>query len=255
MKSSSQLTSEPLSLLLMGPPGGSKTTLLLQFPGLWIGDGDHNLGGPARWLKSKGLLRDFKYDNLDVDDDNSPIAPSMKWDNLKKRVEVAAKDPTVQTIGIDSLTWCDQAIYDHVCRVQQIKEVKGYLWGHFKREANAFVNGVKAYGKTLVITCHEKAEFTQSGAISKYVPAFSGLESRFLGWMFSDVWRVTLEDLGGKHGYKSVVKTLPTATADLKNSLMFGKEIEASYNTIEKALTPMSQTVPAQSTGTTKTKP
>jgi GTPase SAR1 family protein len=243
MKTSDQNLSEALSILLMGPPGGGKTTLMMQFPGLYILNCDRNLAGPVRYLKSIGKFKPFKYDTISQYEDDEGehhkgdmIDIKFGWDRLRALARAAIKDPSIQTIGLDTLTWCDQALYAHSCRVQGLKELEGFNWSPYKRELHAFLSECKASGKTVIVNCHEKIEYDKKGAIEAYVPSISTGISAYFGYYFSDIWRCTLVDQGGTRGLKAIVTTHPTAVSQLKNSILCGNTLEASYEAVEKFL-------------------
>ena len=247
MKSSDLALSESLAILLMGPPGGGKTTFMLQFPGLYVLNCDRNLAGPVRYLKSINKYTPFKYDTISqYEEDCTDVFGTHKvgdmvdikfgWARLRALAQAAIKDPIIQTIGLDTLTWCDNALYAHSCRVQGLKELEGFNWAPYKRELHAFLAECKAAGKILIVNCHEKIEYDKKGNVEAYVPSISTGISAYFGYYFSDIWRCTLVDQGGTRGLKAIVTTHPTAVSQLKNSILCGATLEANYEAVEKYL-------------------
>jgi hypothetical protein len=169
------------------------------------------------------------------------------WQRLRDLSKAAIANPAIKTIGLDTLTWCDNALYSHCCRVQNLKELEGFHWAPYKRELHQFLAECKASGKTVIVVCHEKPEYDKKGNIEKYVPSISTGISTYFGYYFSDIWRCTLEDQGGVRGLKAKVATHPTAISDLKNSLLCGRELEATYEAVAKYLV-TKPTVTAQPT-------
>jgi len=226
-----------LSILLIGPPGGGKTPLALQFPNPGVIDCDGNLSGPMRWLMKQGLYKPFKFAKASQKEDGSPIELPLVWQNIKDRTDELLKDTEIDTILLDSLTYCDSAIYEHTCRTQGLKELSGFNWQPYKRELHNYISKVRASGKTLIITCHEKIEYDSKGNIEKYIPSISTGIAAYFGYFFSDIWRCTLEDSGGGV-IQQKVRTAGTAQFDAKNSLLFGKElINPTWKLISDALT------------------
>jgi len=224
---------QPQAILLMGPPGGGKTTFMLQWPNLWVADCDRNLAGPMRYLQSIGRYKPFKYDVIPVNDDGTQVPLNLAWQRLRTLTKAALADSTVQVVGLDTLTYCDQALYAHTCRVQGLSDLEGFHWSPYKRELHAFLSECRASGKTVIVACHEKIEYDKKGNVEKYIPSISTGISNYFGYYFTDIWRCTLEDQGGKVGLRSKLVTHPTAVSDLKNSLLFGKgDLEATYEAV-----------------------
>src|ERR1017187_1396697 len=243
---SSITINESLAILLMGPPGGGKTTFMLQFPGLYVLNCDRNLAGAIRYLKSVGRYKPFQYDTISQYEKDATdlgahkpgemVDISWGWERMRKLTKIVLADPTIQTIGLDTLTWCDTALYMHTCRTQCKKELAAFDWNPYKRELHGFLSECKAAGKTVIVNCHEKIEYDVAGNVTDYLPTVSTNISSYFGYYFSDIWRCSVEDSGGgKLIYK--VETHPTATRHLKNSLLCGKTIEPTYESVAKLLT------------------
>ncbi len=226
------------TILLIGPPGSGKTPLALQFPSVGLIDCDANVAGPMRWLMSKGRYSPFKFQRADrtMDKDELVTLPWV-WENIKKIGTFFEKDQEVSTIVLDSLTYCDTALYAHCCRTQSVQELSGFQWAAYKRELHSFLASCKAAGKTTIVTCHEKIEYDKKGNIEKYVPSISTGIAAYFGYYFSDIWRCTLEDPGAGKPHQMHVRTASTQLYDAKNSLLFGKElVDPTWQTIHEAI-------------------
>jgi len=233
--SSQQLTKSTQAILLMGPPGGGKTTFALQWPGLWFADCDMNLAGPMRYLQSTGKEATFKYDTIPYDDEGKPLDLHQWWNRLVAKTNEAIKDPTIETICIDSLTQIDNMLVEHTMRTQGTKVMEIQHWRPFRKDLHEFIMRARSCGKTLLVCCHEEIVFDKKGAVEKYRPSVSTKISDYFGYYFTDIWRCTIIDAGaGK--LRAVVTTHPTAVSDLKNSLLLGQEIEASYSVVKQAI-------------------
>ena len=246
-----------LTLLLIGPPGSGKTPLALQFPSCGVIDCDANVAGPMRWLISKGLYKPFKFQRADrtIEKDELVTLPWV-WSNIVKIGEYFVKDLEVKTIVLDSLTYCDTALYAHCCRTQGVAELSGFQWAAYKRELHSFLATCKAAGKTTIVTCHEKIEYDKKGNVEKYVPSISTGIAAYFGYYFSDIWRCTLEDPGAGKPHCMHVRTASTQLYDAKNSLLFGKElIDPTWETIATAINKdLGTPVPSAPTDSAKTK-
>jgi hypothetical protein len=245
------LTNVPLdtkqAILLMGPPGGGKTTFALQWPGVWIADCDMNLAGPLRYIKSRGINVDVKYDTIPYDDDGKPLELHEWWSRLVVKTATAIKDPTIQTIVVDSLTQVDNMLVEHTMQTQRTKVMEIQHWRPFRKDLHEYIMRARSCGKTFLMLCHEEILFDKKGQVEKYRPSVSTKISDYFGYYFTDIWRCTLVD-GGAGKLKAVVTTHPTAVSDLKNSLLLGREIEADYRVVERILSGGTNVVPVVKT-------
>lgn len=219
----------------MGPPGGGKTTFALQWPNLWVADCDQNLAGPLRFLKAQGRLPTFSYDSIALDDSNKPLNFVEQWERVEARTTAALTDPNIQTLFIDSLTHVDRILYQYCCAKQGVKELEFQQWNLFKNTIYRYIMRIRSSGKTLIIACHEKIETDKKGNVEKYTPVISTNIKDYFSYLFTDVWRCTLSDAGGGK-LKATVTTHPTAVSDLKNSLLLGREVEATYSAVKQAI-------------------
>lgn len=225
MKQINDITTEPLAVLLIGPPGSGKTTYALQFPNVWVADCDSNLSGPTRYLKSVGKLTPFMTDSIQFDDDGKPITPSQSWERLVIKTQEALKNPDVKTIVIDSLTHVDRILLVW-CMDKLRKTTPEFdVWNMFKLRLYDYLVKIRSGGKSVIVICHEKIEYDKNGSIDKLVPAVSTNLKDYFGYLFTDVWRSELHLVGGK--YEHTIQVTPTALCDLKNSLLLTNKIDS----------------------------
>lgn len=234
--SDDSLLKQAIAALLIGPPGGGKTSFALQWPGLYVADCDQNLAGPMRFLKGQGKYKPFAYDRICYDDDGAPIQKLDKqWERLLIKVDAACKDPAIETIFIDSLTHIDRILYSHCLVKLNTTQLE---WNQFKLFIDLlyrFIMAVRASGKNVLVACHEQIEYGPKGEIKKYKPVLSTKLAQYFGYMFTDVWRMKIVDAGaGKQ--KAMMYLTPTATSELKNSLLLSGEMEATYANIEAGI-------------------
>jgi hypothetical protein len=220
----------PSGLLLHAPPGSGKTTILLQFPGIWIADCDQNLKGPKQYLeRTTKKPVEFFYDVVDYDDAGVAVPPERRWHRYLALLDAAAKDPRVKVLGTDALTRVDGYIRDYVMGAKAEMDVS--KWVGFKKAALDWLfNKLKSYGKPYVVTAHE-AIIYESGSIapvvSKYEPYFSGAVSDFLGCAFTDVWRAELRP-AGPGLLKQYIRTIRDPRLDLKCSFELSKDFSTN---------------------------
>ena len=101
-------------ILLIGPPGGGKTTLMLQFPKPGVADCDRNLDGPELFLrKLMPKTLDYRYDVVSEERDIVKC-----YDKLILLSGEYKDDPEVLTPCIDSLLLVNEFIAQSVMAEQ-----------------------------------------------------------------------------------------------------------------------------------------
>lgn len=225
----------PQAILLMGPPGGGKTTFALQWPNMWIADCDRNLAGPMRYLQSKGIPVTAQRSDIQFDDDGKPVAIEDQWERLIAETKIAIDNKDIQTLFVDSLTHIDRILYAHCCKKQKVVELEFQQWNMFKNLLYRYIVGVRDSGRTIILSCHEQIEYDKKGQIEKFIPTISTNLKNYFAYIFTDAWRCTLEPIGAGQ-VKSFIYTHPTKVSDLKNSLLLGEKIEANYVAVSAAI-------------------
>lgn len=214
---------QPLSILLIGGPGGGKTTFLLQFPGLYVLDCDTNLDGPENYLRRHGKFKDYEYDQVAFSN-GKPLPVHECYDNLMALLTEAKSKP-YQTVAIDGLTMINEYVIQKVLSKQSKKEMEARDWQPFKTHLlNLLVGKLRSLGKDTIVTCHE---FTKTKPDPKnimqeqiigYTPAVQGGITDYFGGFFTDMWRMTAELApGDKLEFKLTGQR--TGLSDLKNSI------------------------------------
>jgi hypothetical protein len=223
----------PLSVLLIGPPGGRKTTLMLQFPDLAVIDCDLNLDGPTRYLKSINALRPYKMDTVGLED-GRPVDPHQCFDRLLDLVDEVKNDPSIRWCGIDSLTHVNEFIIRKVLYEQKNSSLmEPHFWAPFKTHLlNLLIAKIRGSGKHFLVLVHESwtdepasgTKFTMAKRITGRQPTIQGGVAKFFGGFFTDMWRASTERAPG--GLLGVLETERTALDNLKNSLGLPERIE-----------------------------
>jgi hypothetical protein len=216
MKLSTAKAPEAKSILLIGPPGGGKTSFALQFPSPVINDCDRNLDGPMSYLNKRIKDHSFFYETISFDDNLVPVPIATIWDRLRSKVREQLKNPDIKTIIVDSLTHVDEYLVQWVLARQRKTEMDQRDWMPFRSELASFIMEIRSQHKTAIITCHETYTKNREGFVIKTQPAMRSHVKDFFGSFFTDIYRPTIEVVGGKPVAK--LQVLSDALNDLKNT-------------------------------------
>lgn len=213
-----------LKVLIWGPPGIGKTSLMGTFPGLVVADCDRGIGV----LKSRDYLRRFPKPDLvgfDVfDDERDPktglfMKATAYWEVIKFYNEVDDLDG-VQTIGLDSLSSFQELAMNvgvelsgthsrskTLAKAKMDPRLGGIpilmpTQADFGSEMNAFqqfMDQAIAISKNLVFIAHEREETNSAGIAVRREPLLIGSAIRArVGRWFDEVWYMDADNKGNR---------------------------------------------------------
>jgi hypothetical protein len=215
----------PPSFLFRGPPGGGKSTLAMQFPGVWFADCDLNLKGPEDLLRSVNNDLTFSYDTIALDDDGAPLLDkngqpdhSKIWLRFKQKIVDAIREPSVKTMCLDGLTHLSTMLTQKVLKDNNAEIMERQYWIPFRNALMEVVMKCRHSGKTLIMTCHEEIILDKLGLINKYNIAMSSKLKDVFGGLFTDVYLCTSKVGARKERRFTITTNGDALRSDLKTS-------------------------------------
>jgi len=229
-------TPDKKRILLLGPPGGRKTSFAMSFPNVCFFDIDGNLDGPKLAL-SKLLKTEptFGYESIFLDERGKRLDDYECFDNLLLQIkalksEVKAGKSPFKFACFDGLRALGDLIKAHILHKQSNKTAMDTRdWDPYK-QAMLKVVFFEAQNLAMhtIFTCHERELWekdpTGKGDMMKerlvgYEPLLQGGIQQAFGGYFSDVYRVTTELAPGDQIETKIQCIKDGKSPDLKSSV------------------------------------
>lgn len=226
-KASEYSQSDPIAVIIAGPPKSGKTTLASQFPKPHFIDCDGNMRSAVLTAKQLNLSLDFSWDSVNIKDDGSIVPRKERFARLMTLAQNALNSPDYRTIVFDSLITLDAIFLDKVredqkrgfgidsgsdfskklvdgqLKIQDYIQVKALYFNLFSI--------VRTAGKHIVFTAHTKYKDDEHSKELNEVIAITGETSKNAGSFFTDVWLAEIESKVDAKGttYKRFIRSLP----------------------------------------------
>ena len=246
MKLSSPDSPKPVDrkrILILGPPGGRKTTLCMSFPDVAFFDIDGNLDGPKLAL-SKVLKKEptFGYVSVFRDKQGKHLEDYDCFDNLLEQIRDLKDDIKTgkcpfKFACFDGLRALGDLVKAQVLKKQTKDTMDTRDWDPYKQKMLKVVfYEAQNINLHTIFTCHEKevweAVMGRDGKpvqmqqkLAGYEPLLQGGIQQAFGGYFSDCWRVTSTLVGGSVMTK-IQSIKDGYSPDLKSSIGMPPYIE-----------------------------
>lgn len=189
---------QPLRVVLYGPAGSGKTTLMRDFPKpMLVYDFD---GKYEPLIGVEGVF--VKSYRISSKKDSSSIWLDF-WNDWKQD----KKDPQWKTIVLDSLTSLDSIMFDAMVIMagmnpEKKKEYEKYIlqiYGDIKSQYSTLFNSMKSCDKNVIVLAHESFNYIGEGKdqrLDSVTPLVTGGTKALLTALFKDTWYLELRERG-----------------------------------------------------------
>lgn len=210
------------AILLTGGAGSGKTSLagrLFSKTAFVVADLNFR-SGLDYWKRVSCIDNITGFVTPTIDESNKPVACNLQYSRLLKLYDELIKDPAVDCIASDSVTFFEDIIKAKICsasRPEMIKLTNYDMWGLYLMTWKSIIIDLRQSGKKIIFTAHETKEKDDSDMIFKYQIAVDGqIRSKFPA-IFSDVWRCEVQEVNQKHQW--MARTLSNVRHEyLKNT-------------------------------------
>ena len=250
MKPATELKQNDLAVLIVGDPGSRKTTLALQLPRPYLFDADRNMSAPMTFLSKSqpDLPKHVLFNYATEDDDGKPIERKDRYAWMIKCFNQAAQSPDVDTIIGDSLTAIMEVIIFECKRQANPSFTEDMLdkfsmriqdWGTFGGLTMRMIMGLRASGKNVAFTAHNKVEKDEADGRYKFFINYPGQSATTIPGLFTDVLNPypKITGIGAAQTHEWMVRCLPNNDVDhrgMKSSM--GLKVVEKYEDVLKKL-------------------
>lgn len=247
---------QQFGLLLIGESGAGKSSLLMEWPGVYILDGDRNLRSALDlYQRRHGTPKtDFWFDAPELDENGKRLPDHEVWPNVWRLAEKNAKDPRVLTIGLDGLTRANDWLMAYIIKqggdMERPLKVGGLtmmtksLYQPFAMEMTKLLLNLRRLEKPLIVTAHIRSGESDLTETTVWQPNMVGSMRGTIPGSFTDYWLCDTEQVtpgtpeAPKYptGVKYFVRTAPRPQVKLKNSLGLPPVFEFTWAAFEPYL-------------------
>lgn len=225
-----------VAILLVGGAGAGKTSLAGRlFPKTAFVVADLNFkSGKDYWKRLNCLDNIVGFDTPGIMPDGKSVHVNQQYARLIKIYDEFMKNPAIDAIASDSVTFFEDVIKAKICMAQSMETIKLTnfdMWGLYLMTWKSLIIQLRQSGKKIIFIAHETKEKDDSDGTFKYQIAVDGQIRAKFPAIFSDVWRCEVQETNGKHEWR--VRTLSNIRQEhLKNT--YGMEPIMSHEDVIK---------------------
>lgn len=266
---SSYQSAREFGLLVIGESGGGKTSLMMEWPEIYVSDVDRNLrSGLDLYRRRHGKAKeDFWFDTPALDEAGKLLPEDRVWDNGRRQIGLAAQDPKVKAIGLDGLTrwmtYLQRYVVAQGSGMEKPLTVGGMTvmtkshYIPFEALMTQFFVDLRAIGKPVIVTAHVRSGESDLTDAAMWQPYLVGGLRNTLPGLFTDYWladtemvTATTDEQRKRYptGTRYFVRTAPNSRAKFKNSLGLPPAFEFTWEAFRPYLLPTPAQPPTKTT-------
>jgi hypothetical protein len=217
-------TNTAIALLLAGETGSGKSTSLFNWPKPYVEDLEGNLKGAVEHHRSLGTLPEFKWNRPELADDGKPLEEKLQYDNVKRHIQQALADPSIQTVCVDGLgKLCDllkaKLVWEPNAAEKPLvvggeRVMSMSLWQPFANGLKRLIWMARAANKPFIVTAHLTVDENELTSVKEQRVNLQGQLKSDFPKLFSDFWSAFVvtctKDAKHPRGVSYKIRTAPT---------------------------------------------